>query len=485
MFSKTTKPSGRSVSLLRYWTTRYVLVLLGSLFVIGVIAIYWVRSNAYEQSFELMELRAFQLADLCAQVLNGPGSLEKLKHLKEIRTNRSVIQLMDHQGHLSILSNGKYEEIASTLPDHTRLFTEILHGQSTREVIPVDGQTWLRVGVPIPEEIPHGSGLFLSVPATDVLPKFEQLYGPIASLIGSVALAGWLVIYFLSRKLTSPLRQVAEAAQMIAEGGYDPDLPKEVKERELQQLITSFRDMAERLKQLEQMRTELLAGVSHELRTPITSIRGMIQAVLGKVVTDEEADEFLQISLEEAKRLQKMVEDLLSFSSFEAGAIPLQKNPVELAALVEEVIQQLRVLSQFADVRIERDLPENAVWIQGDAGLLRQILINLLNNSRAASPPDTTIRVTLRERDGQIELDVQDEGRGIPPEEQPFIFERFYRGKNGQKQNRGLGLGLTISRMLAQAHGGDLVLVQTSPAGTTFRIILPVFPHRKQHKASP
>jgi signal transduction histidine kinase len=477
--------SGRQgVSLLRYWTARYLLVLLGSLFVIGVIAIYWVRSNAYAQSLELLELRAVQLADFTGQVLDGPDAVDKLRHAKEIRTNPFVIQLMDDHGNLRLLSRGKYESLAAGLPDYARSYASILQGESVKETIQADGQAWLSVGVPIQGTHPEGSGLFLFVPAEEALPRFEQLYGPIASLIGSVALAGWLVIYFLSRKLTSPLRQIAEAAQVIAEGGYNLTLPQEVKERELQQLILSFRDMAERLKLLEQMRTELLAGVSHELRTPITSIRGMIQAVLSKIVTDEEAEEFLQISLDETKRLQNMVEDLLHFSSLEAGAVPLQKKPFNLSSLVEEVIQQLSVLRPFANVHIERELPVNDVWVEGDAGMIRQILMNLLNNSCAASPPGSVIRLKLREEDEQIQLDVQDEGHGIPPEDLPFIFERFYRGKIGQKQTHGLGLGLTISRLLAQSHGGDLVLVHTSPSGTTFRLLLPIDPPDKPDKAS-
>jgi len=243
-----------------------------------------------------------------------------------------------------------------------------------------------------------------------------------------------------------------------------------VKERELQQLIESFRHMAAQLKQLEQLRSDLLAGVSHELRTPITSIRGMIQAVHNKIVTGADAEEFLQISWNEAKRLQQMVEELLDFSSFEAGAAPIRGNPVDLSNLIGEVIRQMSALPEFSQVRFEQVLPVEPVWISGETGRLRQILFNLIDNSKKASA--NLIKITLQASDHQITIDIEDNGKGIAASDQPFIFERYYRGSARQIKGRGLGLGLTLSRLLARAHGGDLLLLQTSAAGTTFRLCL-------------
>lgn len=464
----------KSIRLLTFWTWRYVLVLLGSLAIVAVIIGIWLRTNAYDQSIQLLEARASQLAEMSDQLLSSNKPIDQLRYMKDIRTGRFVLQVMDGNGRLRLISKGKYDRPANELPRFASSYLSILKGETVEDEVQVGGQEWVRIGVPVTDKSVIDKGLFISLPATEAIPRIDRLYGLLALLILSIALAGWLVIYFLSRKLTSPLLQVAAAARTIAEGGYDPILPEQVKEREMQQLIVSFRNMANRLQQLEMMRTELLAGVSHELRTPITSIRGMIQAVKTKVVTDAEAEEFLQISFDETKRLQKMVEELLDFSSLEAGNTPLQWKPVNLNELVEEVIQQLSILPDFAEHVIERNLPAETVWALGDAGLLRQILLNLLNNSRQHSPPQATIRVRLAEETEQIVLDVQDEGNGIPTEEQPYIFERFYRGGSRHKKTRGLGLGLTISRLLARNHGGDLALLESTPNGTTFRLTLPI-----------
>jgi signal transduction histidine kinase len=204
----------------------------------------------------------------------------------------------------------------------------------------------------------------------------------------------------------------------------------------------------------------------------------MIQAVQSRVVTDGEADEFLQISLDESKRLQGMVEQLLHVSAIETGAQEFAKDAINLSTLVEEVIQQLSVLPHFAPVVFERDFPASpqGIWVRGDAGALRQVLLNLLNNSHSGcQSPDQVMTISLTARvDGNlVQLAVTDDGPGIPEEEQPYLFERFYRGQARPRRNHGLGLGLTLSRLLMRAQDGDLQLISSSEQGTTFQVSLP------------
>jgi signal transduction histidine kinase len=468
------KSAAKPVTLLRYWTWLYVIVLLGSLLLIAVIAGLWVRHNAYDRAFQLLEFRTNQVADLYQEVQNWQVQPERLKGSKSLHLERYVIQLHEISGQEQAFFKGKNPSIPHFLHTKPTPLSDVAKGQTIDEDLEQDGVRWFRVTAPLMQNGVVTAALSLSLPADEAMPAVNQDYGAVAVLIGGVALAGWLVIYFLSRKLTRPLRQIAEASRIIADGGYDLELPEQeaVREIELQQLIGSFREMAERLQRLEQLRTGLLAGVSHELRTPITSIRGMIQAVQSQVVTDAEADEFLQISLEESKRLQAMVDELLHFSSLEAGATPIAKDTVNVSALVDEVIQQLGVLPQFDKIDFQRDMPATPLQTSGDAGALKQILINLMNNSQNAQA--TILRIRLQEQDGHLLLDVEDNGTGIPPEDQLFIFERFYRGHKKQKKKGGLGLGLTLSRLLARSHGGDLVLVQSSSEGTTFRLSLPM-----------
>ena len=478
MSEQTPATPQKTVRLLTYWTQRYVMVLVGLLVLVALVAGLWLRSNAYEHSWQILTLRANHLADGYAQLLDDGKPPTNVWVAKELRSSRYVAEVINGNGsHQVILPKGKFENTPSPLtppPPSPALVQKVLKGETIKEDVQGEQLQWLRVGVPIETNGDSVEALFLAAIADDMLPNYDQLYGPLALLIAAVGLAGWLVIYFLSRKLTQPLLSLAQAAQTIAQGSYDPDLPNHVREQEFQQLILSFRDMASKLERLEEVRSRLLGRISHELRTPITSIRGMIQAVKNKVVTDEEAEEFLSISLDETKRLQKMVEELLSLSSFEAGAMPpVERKLINLNELCAEVILQVQLLPAFAKRQVELHAQRTDLRAIGDSGMLRQILLNLLSNSALACPPGGNVILRLSEVENGIALDVEDDGRGILEEEQPFIFERFYSGQSTSKKSVGLGIGLTISRLLARAQDGDLFLLHSVPGDTVFRLLLP------------
>lgn len=496
--------------LLRYWTWRYALILSVILLGIGFFGIYWINKAATEQQFQVLEARTEMLADSYSKVLltkNAAASPETKEAVAEVTSTITKLATTAVTGPTSaIISENttpaaatttialrvmpavpadhvvqiyddadktfKKEQLGKTAATIIKLPTPIQpvdNTKETREVIATKGATWLRVGVPYYENNAVAGTYYVSTPLNDDL---VQTYITIMVSIGVITLCGWAIVYVLSRSLTLPLRQLAMAAEQISTGNYTPSLPdsSQIKEAEISQLIHSFDEMAKRLGQLERMRTDLLAGVSHELRTPVTSIRGMIQAVKDGVVKGADADEFMQISMDEAKRLQTMVNDLLDFSSMEAGEVFVEKQPVQIASTLDQITAQVQALPSFADVSVTVN-PTRAeiVWI-GDESHVKQILFNLLGNSAAASA--TQIKIDVHNQSDFLSIDVTDNGKGIAESEVPFIFERYYRGDSKRKKKQGLGLGLTISRLLAKAHGGNVELLQTSPEGTTFRLTL-------------
>lgn len=292
-------------------------------------------------------------------------------------------------------------------------------------------------------------------------------------LLLSLGLLGWGVIYLLTRKLSHPIGVMAEAAEQIVAGNYDVNLQKDVKEREFYELMTSFEEMADRLKHLEHMRTELLAGVTHELKTPVTSISGLIQAVQEDIVTGDEAKEFLAICRKETDRLQSMVEDLLDFNSFATGDVKVQKEKTSMNELLSELIHQWQMVQDAGEVDVQLRVPPKEILLDTDPLRVQQILYNLLQNAKqAAVSKPGRIEVVLSEADGKAKIDVTDWGAGIPQAEQALIFERFYRGEDKKHLMRGLGIGLPFSRMMARSLGGDLVLQQSGSGKTVFRVFL-------------
>lgn len=226
------------------------------------------------------------------------------------------------------------------------------------------------------------------------------------------------------------------------------------------------------------MRTQLLAGVTHELKTPITSISALIQAVNDNVIPDNKKKQFLTMSLKEAGRLQSMVEDLLDFNSFSAGSIKVNMEKLNVQATLKEIIYQWEIVhgDALAATEITFVNPEKPIYAMLDSVRFQQIIVNLLNNSLHAIKGKQNGKITIQLTYDQhnVSILVEDNGYGIPIEEQDYIFERFYRGKNKKDIERGLGLGLPYSLLLAKAQKGHLSLQNSKDSSTIFLLQFPL-----------
>lgn len=239
------------------------------------------------------------------------------------------------------------------------------------------------------------------------------------------------------------------------------------------ELVRSFKEMAMRLEQLESMRTELLAGVTHELKTPVTSISGLLQAIQDGVVSGDDAREFVKMAINETSKLKTMVGDLLAFNSFAVNAIPVKFEALEINQMVKDVVNQWRLMQDTDDIQLTLTTLKELVTVNIDAIRFQQIFTNLLTNAEQAMKGLGNINVVLYDEKESVVITVSDHGQGIPKEEQDLVFERFYRGENKKYEVRGLGLGLPLSKMMAQSIHGDLHLVESSEKGTTFKLIIP------------
>jgi len=233
-------------------------------------------------------------------------------------------------------------------------------------------------------------------------------------------------------------------------------------------------------RRLESMRSDFAANVSHELRTPITNIKGYVETLLEIGVEDpSQVRHFLGVVQENAKRLARLVEDILALSSLEqrqAGA-RLEFEPVELESLVARVVDDLGPSADARGVRIEHRVAPRASVV-GVGSLLAQALANLLQNAIQCSAANTTVRIEISapSRDG-IVIEVRDEGPGIAEKHLPRLFERFYRVDKGRtREAGGTGLGLAIVKHISLVHGGRVSVESALGRGSTFRMHLPATP---------
>ena len=237
--------------------------------------------------------------------------------------------------------------------------------------------------------------------------------------------------------------------------------------------ILVFHDFT-RLKQLERTREEFVANVSHELRTPLSLIKGYVETLLdGARNNPEVAERFLKIIERNTERLDLLIQDLLTISALEAGRVKLNLQTVELRPLAEKVLGDLKPPADGKSVALVNQLPD--LIATADVGRLEQVLANLVDNAIKYGRADGTVIVGGKQADAEkLEIFVQDDGPGIPPESLDRVFERFYRvDKARSREQGGTGLGLSIVKHIVQSHGGKVWVKSEPGKGATFFFTLP------------
>ncbi|MEA2497998.1 MAG: hypothetical protein QOH26_403 [Actinomycetota bacterium] len=288
---------------------------------------------------------------------------------------------------------------------------------------------------------------------------------------GAVAL---LMVHFLARGMTSPLRQMADAATAMARGDYDRRV-KVTSRDEVGDLAKAFNSMAAELAETDRLRRDLVANVSHELRTPISALQAVLENLVDGVEPSDPAT--LSTMLNQVERLGRLVTQLLDLSRLESGAIPLQRAPFEVRHLLEQAVKESQLHSQARErpVEISVNVDPPGLQIEGDAERVHQVVTNLLENAVRHSPDGGRVIVKARRDGPDVRVEVVDEGPGITPEEAQRVFERFYRTDSARSGgDGGTGLGLAIARWIVELHGGSIRAEQAAPAGCRMVFELPV-----------
>jgi heavy metal sensor kinase len=298
--------------------------------------------------------------------------------------------------------------------------------------------------------------------------------------VAAILFAAALSWFFIGQAL-SPLVDITESALRIS--GAD-DLSQRIPQRgpendEMGRLVTAFNATLGRLEQLFTSQQRFLADVSHELRTPLTVIKGNVDLMRRMKKVDEESLDNIE---DEADRLTRLVGDLLLEAQAESGKLPLHFAPLELDTLLLEVFKEMRILARE---RVQIRIPEiDQIVINGDRDRLKQVLINLIANAIKYTPQGGEVVLSLGKFADNARLIVRDTGLGIPAEDLPHIFERFYRAEKSRSRSKigGFGLGLSIAYWIVNHHGGQIEVDSAEGKGTTFCIYLPML---KTTEASP
>jgi signal transduction histidine kinase len=328
--------------------------------------------------------------------------------------------------------------------------------------IEVNGQ---EVGFLVP-----GAGVTaLREPEESFLRSLGQTIVPVGIVACAVAI---LLGLFLTWQLTDPLRKLKTAAQGIA--GGDLSQRVDIKSRdEIGALGRTFNQMAENLARAEKLRRDMVADVAHELRSPLAVMQGNLEAILDGVY--EPTSENVESIHKQAILLSRLVDDLQELALADAGQLRIEREPVDVAALIERTATEIAPRAAKEGVSIARDVAADLPTLSADPQRISQVLSNLLDNALRHSPEGGTVTIRASREEDTVRVDVEDQGPGLKPNELSQVFERFYRGdKARSRATGGAGLGLAIVKQLVEAHGGRVWVESTEGHGATFSFTLPV-----------
>lgn len=390
----------------------------------------------------------------------------------ELSSRQQMLAIYDTRGQL-LAEGGRDDDLEIVLPDVVTIPANEAMLLTVVEAEDDDDRHRLairRVSIP-PADTPYLVVVGSSLEPTDE--ELESLREVIAYLIPIALLLAGAGGWFLARQSLAPVAAMAARARKIGVDDVGARLPVANPRDELGRLAETFNDLLNRLEASLTQQRQFMADASHELRTPVATSRTAAAVALQQPHRSEgEYRETLAIIERQTTRLSRIVEDMFTLARADAGSYPIRRTLMYLDEVADEAVRAARVLADTMQVSIELSTIPSASFA-GDEELVRRLIGNLLDNAIRHAPRGSIVQVTLTEESGRFLISVADAGEGIPPEIQPHIFERFFRGDAARTSDGGAGLGLALARWIARAHGGDVTLVRSSPEGATFAAHLP------------
>ena len=315
--------------------------------------------------------------------------------------------------------------------------------------------------------------VFISAPATTVVQTFRSNWQVYLLSTMSTLLLAFIVTYWLTYRIVKPLRQMAAATRRFAQGDFSTRLSVSGKD-EVAELADALNHMAVSLSSLETMRRNFIASVSHELKTPMTTITGFVDGILDGTIPPEKQGHYMKIVSDEVKRLSRLVRSMLDLSRIDAGELKLSRGRVNLTELVGSVLVSSEQRIDQKHLRITGMEDCEDYVLLGDHDLMGQVLYNLLDNAIKFTNEGGEIRISLSREPGRIGCAIRNTGDGIPPEEMPQIFERFYKSDRSRSLDKnGMGLGLYIVKTVINLHQGEITVRSVAGEYTEFAFWVP------------
>jgi len=387
--------------------------------------------------------------------------------------NEEIIKKVGDQFYQVTVRNGKV--IVNTLgasqqrPVDLRLVGKAFRGVPEYESFEYLGEDYRGIYFPVDEfSVMHSWAPLKEI--DDDLMRIEKIFMHLFPFFLVVTAA---VSWYVTGKALDPVVRITSLAEQIRNGRLGGRIDIGLKGREIDDLATMFNEMLDNIQRSIETQKRFTSDVSHEIRSPLTSLRGTIEVALRKKRTPEEYEEILRSNLSDIVRLSRITDNLLFLTKADNNILELRKQWFDVNHFLADVVERQRYRAESAGLSITEDYQSN-LEVNGDVFLLDQAFTNLIGNAIKYTPAGGAITVSSRDEGLSIAVAVGDTGIGIPKDDLPHVFERFYRvNKERSRKLGGTGLGLSITEWIVKAHNGSIILDSTVGSGTTFTVLFP------------
>ena len=314
--------------------------------------------------------------------------------------------------------------------------------------------------------------ILMNVPVTEITETTNEAYQIIAVFILIAILFGFVLVYLLSKKISTPLVEINEAARVIANGDFEKRIHID-SDDEIGELADSFNEMANSLFLQEKRRREFISNISHDLRSPLTSMRGFLQAIIDGTIPYEKQEHYLNIVLEESERLATMANNILEINKLEEPESKLNISKFDVNSLVKKTAYSFEERVNQKDIKMLLTFDRDNVFVDADYDKILRVIYNLVDNAVKFTHRYGNINISTAVEEDKVFVKIRDNGKGISEEQQKRVFERLYKADPSRgRDKKGSGLGLSIVKEFIKAHGENITLKSELNKGTEFTFSL-------------
>lgn len=456
------------------WVYNYIILLTSVLLILEGFFIVFIQNYYYTNTLKDLSNKVKISTNFVNKFFNNsPDSLDSLaKQLVQDTTFKDSLemQIIDDKGNIIMSSSGFIIDEKISTSDYEKAISGSFSSWTGRNE--TTGEKLMSVSSPLRQGANKTVGVLRYVTSLEKIDSVIRVLIASSLIVILVVLSVMMLLSLIfSKSIIRPLNEINEVAKKMANGQFSERIEKRYND-EIGELADTINYMAGEILETAKIKNEFISSISHELRTPLTSIRGWGETILTGGLNDKSETELgLKIIIKEATRLSHMVEDLLDFSKIESGRITLHLEPVDIEAVLSDIVHMFKHRAQKDGVIVEYNHPEFIPEIIADSDRLKQVFINVIDNAIKFTESGKRVKVIMASDDESVYIKIKDQGLGISEEDLPKVKDKFFKGTS---KKSGSGIGLAVSDEIIKLHSGTFEIESIVEEGTVITISLPI-----------